>query len=101
MARATYKGKCRDKNGYAVHLFYEYRGREYMITDEHNGYSETIAEKHKREQDKIDEMLDGPETYYTEENHPEATGEAENAIEALISYFETGDETLWETEAQA
>lgn len=26
---AVYKGKVRDKNGYAVHLFYEYRGHEY------------------------------------------------------------------------
>ena len=25
---AVYKGKVRDKNGYAVHLFYEYRGHD-------------------------------------------------------------------------
>lgn len=50
--KATFKFKTRDRNGYAVHLFYEYRGHEYMITDEHNGYSETMAEKHKRAQKK-------------------------------------------------
>ena len=55
---AIYKGKCRDKNGYAVHLFYEYRGREYMITDEHNGYSETMKTKHRIEQERIDKLID-------------------------------------------
>lgn len=99
MRKSTYKGKVRDRNGYAVHLLYEYRGREYMITDEHNGYSETMAEKHRKEQDRIDEMLDRPEAHYTEENHPEPSGETEAAIEALFDYFETGDETFWEEKA--
>ena len=56
--KAKYIGKCQDTNGYAVHLFYEYRGHEYMITDEHNGYSETIAEKHRNEQKRIDVLLE-------------------------------------------
>lgn len=55
--KAKYIGKCRDKNGYAVHLFYNYRGYEYMITDEHNGYSESLAEKHKYEQNRIDAII--------------------------------------------
>ena len=55
--KAKYIGKCRDRNGYAVHLFYSYRGYEYMITDEHNGYSESLAEKHKYEQKRIDEAI--------------------------------------------
>lgn len=55
--KVIYKGKTKDKNGYAVHLFYEYRGHEYMITDEHNGYSQTMAEKHHEEQNKIDEYI--------------------------------------------
>ena len=29
-----------------------------MITDEHNGYSETMATKHYNEQKRIDEMID-------------------------------------------
>ena len=57
MNKATYKGKCKDKNGYAVHLFYEYRGHEYMITDEHNGYSESMHTKHKIEQERIDKLI--------------------------------------------
>lgn len=58
MNKATYKGKCRDKSGYAVHLFYEYRGHEYMITDEHNGYSESMCVKHKLEQERIDKLIE-------------------------------------------
>ena len=56
--KAKYKGKVRDKNGYAVHLFYEYKGHEYMITDEHNGYSEDIKEKHRQEQERIDRQIE-------------------------------------------
>ena len=55
--RAVYKGKVRDRNGYAVHLFYEYREHEYMITDEHNGYSETMREKHIEAQKEIDRQI--------------------------------------------
>ena len=58
MKKAIYKGKTRDKNGYAVHLFYEYRGHEYMITDENNGYSEPIWVKHKNEQERIDKIIE-------------------------------------------
>lgn len=56
--KAKYIGKVRDRNGYAVHLFYEYRGREYMITDEHNGYSEPMWVKHKNEQERIDREIE-------------------------------------------
>lgn len=58
MSKAKYLGKVYDKNGYAVHLFYEYRGHEYMITDEHNGYSEPLWVKHKYEQERIDRMIE-------------------------------------------
>lgn len=54
---AKYLGKTLDDNGYAVHLFYEYKGHEYMITDEHNGYSETMRNKHLWEQQRIDDMI--------------------------------------------
>ena len=56
--KAKFTGKVRDKNGYAVHLFYEYRGHEYMVTDEHNGYSEPMWVKHKNEQERIDREID-------------------------------------------
>lgn len=54
---AKYLGKTLDDNGDAVHLFYEYRGHKYMITDEHNGYSETMRTKHLWEQQRIDDMI--------------------------------------------
>ena len=58
MKKAEYLGKVGDRNGYAVHLLYKYRGHEYMITDEHNGYSESLWTKHKYEQDRIDRIVD-------------------------------------------
>ena len=61
MNKATYKYKVRDRNGYAVHLFYEYRGHEYMVTDEHNGYSQSMWEKHREEQQRIDRMIEDKE----------------------------------------
>lgn len=33
-----------------------------MITDEHNGYSETMREKHRQAQERIDMELDEKET---------------------------------------
>lgn len=80
--KAEYIGKCRDKNGYAVHLFYRYRGVEYMITDEHNGYSETMATKHKNAQDRIDEALDFKS---------KATEDAQIGFDLAMNYFETGE----------
>lgn len=58
MNKAKFLCKLRDKNGYAVHLFYEYRGHEYMITDERNGYSEPLWVKHKNEQERIDKIIE-------------------------------------------
>lgn len=58
--KAKFTGKCYDKNGYAVHLFYEYRGREYMITDERSGYSEDMETQHKAEQRRIDWEIEHP-----------------------------------------
>lgn len=58
MNKAKFTGKVRDRNGYAVHLFYEYRGREYMVTDEHNGYSEPMWVKHRNEQERIDREIE-------------------------------------------
>lgn len=45
---AEFIGKSYDKNGYAVHLFYRYRGHEYMITDERNGFRDAGDEAPQR-----------------------------------------------------
>lgn len=54
--KAKYIGKVRE--GYAVHLEYEYRGKRYWVTDEHNGYSEPMWVKHKNEQERIDREIE-------------------------------------------
>lgn len=84
--KATYKGKVRDRNGYAVHLFYEYRGREYMITDEHNGYSEPMWVKHKNEQDRIDEIIEFEKKHEGKELTYE--GSAQEGFELFWEYVE-------------
>lgn len=66
--KAIYKGKVHDKYGDAVHLFFEYRGHEYMITDEHNGYSEPMHRKHQYEQNKIDELIESEKSQNTSTN---------------------------------
>ena len=83
--KAKYIGKCKEKYSDAVHLFYEYRGREYMITDEHNGYSKTMAEKHREEQERIDKILE-------EATQPSKTRESYKVgLDMLFNYFETGN----------
>ena len=80
MGRARYLGKCFDRNGYAVHMFYEYRGREYMITDERNGYSEPLWVKHKNEQERIDKIIEM-------ENRPKKECRYEDTAEAGFELF--------------
>ena len=65
--KAKYIGMVRDRNGYTVHLFYEYRGHEYMVTDNHNGCHAPLADQHRFEQDRIDKAI--------EEERKERTGE--------------------------
>lgn len=78
--KAKFVSKVRDRNGYAVHLFYEYRGREYMVTDEHNGYSEPMWVKHKNEQDRIDREIE-------EENKPKKEYRYEDTAEYGFNLF--------------
>lgn len=86
MNKAKYINKIHDRNGYAVHMFYEYRGHEYMVTDEHNGYSEPMSEKHRHEQERIDKLI---------EREAEMTGEyrneAEEALNELMMFWEEGE----------
>lgn len=79
--KATYIGKTKDRFSDEVHLFYRYRGKEYMITDPHNGYSESLATQHKAEQARIDREL-------SEKSEPEPyTNEVEQALDALFTYW--------------
>ena len=57
--KARLIGKRYIKNGYAVELFYEYRGKEYMLTVYNNGYmQEPLYKQHEKEQLKIDKIIE-------------------------------------------
>lgn len=61
--RAQYKGKTIDRYTGDIHLFYEYHGHEYMITDynTHYGYGlSKLTSQHKREQERIDYLIAHP-----------------------------------------
>lgn len=88
MNRAKFIGKVIDKNGYAVHLFYEYRGHEYIITDEHNGYSEPMWVKHRNEQNQIDRMLEEEQKPKKEYKYEDS---GEYGFELAWKYFEEGE----------
>ena len=80
--KATYIGKTKDRYSDEVHLFYRYRGKEYMVTDPHNGYSETLAQQHKAEQARIDrEILENSKP------HKPYTNEVEQALDMLFEYW--------------
>lgn len=87
--KAIYKGKVRDKNGYAVHLFYEYRGYEYMITDENNGYSEPLWVKHKNEQSRIDSIIEFDKRQSGKKWTYE--GSAQEGFDIFMEYCEKGE----------
>ena len=47
------------KNGYATELFYQYCGKEYMLTIYNNGYmQEPLCKQHAEEQLKIDKIIE-------------------------------------------
>ena len=57
--KARLIGKRYIKNGYVVELFYEYRGKEYMLTAYNNGYmQEPLYKQHAEEQLKIDKIIE-------------------------------------------
>lgn len=85
--KAKYIGKHKHRYDDGVDLMYEYRGREYMVCDEHNGYSESMAEKHRREQERIDNDIENeskPKKPFVYEDT------AEYGFELFWQYVETG-----------
>lgn len=60
--KAQYVGKVYDKNGYDVHLFYRYRGYEYLITKYGCETNETLRAQHKNEQERIDKIIEEKKT---------------------------------------
>ena len=93
MCKAKFKCKIRDKyptrGVYPVHLFYEYRGREYMVTDMHNGI-DNLREQHLFEQRRIDKIIS---EQTTEVN---GTEPAEVGFDMFLEYCESGDATIFD-----
>ena len=68
MAKAKFIGVIKNRNPFDRHawehtdLLYEYRGEQYIITKDNNGYmGTTLAQQHKEEQERIDDKLDNPQ----------------------------------------
>lgn len=55
--KAYYLGRVKHKYDDGVDLIYKYKGYEYMICDNHNGYSESLSQQHEEEQSKIDKII--------------------------------------------
>lgn len=90
MAKAKLIGKVYDKNPFnkgirPVTFIYEYRGYEYMITDERNGYSEPMSVKHRNEQARIDRIIEESKRPKKETRYEDT---AEYGFDLLWDYFE-------------
>ena len=78
-------GKVKDKyNKYRTGLIYEYKDKTYVITAYDNGYSESLAIQHQREQARIDREI-------SESQKPiqPYTGEVDKALDKLFEYWDT------------
>ena len=91
MSKAEYIGRCKDRYSAAVDLVYRYRGHEYVVTDGHNGYSETLAEQHRREQQRIDKLLEEEQRQLPPEPH---SSKVDEAIDMFLRYCE-GEDIQW------
>ena len=70
-------------------IYYEYRGYKYSVVKYNNGcLDEPLREQHKREQRKIDELIE-------EKSKPiePVSNDVCEAFDKLYNYFETG---IWE-----
>ena len=88
MSKATFKHKMygRGFESHMVYLVYEYRGREYVVYINSRGGGEPLSVQHRYEQECIDYRI-------AHENDPikEQCTEADDAINALLKYWETGE----------
>lgn len=103
MCKATYKGKSYGR-GYdrgTTYLFYEYRGHEYMVEDRHwmpAASDMTLAEQHRREQARIDELIEQENKPVTHETvRYEDT--AEYAIDQFMRFM-NGEPSAFDEEAK-
>ena len=80
--KAKYNGMTYDRNGYNMHLFYTYRGHEYMITKYRHETNETLKAQHQWEQHRIDKIVE-------EEMKPQKPYRYEDTVDyAMKKFFE-------------
>ena len=82
--KAKLVGKVKDKyNKYRTDLIYEYKDKTYVITAYDNGYPESLAVQHRREQARIDREI-------SESQKPiqPYTGEVDKALDELFEYWD-------------
>jgi len=93
--KARYIGACK-KNPFDRHawehtdLVYEYRGHRYIVTKHNNGYAfDGLAEQHKKEQQRIDDLI-------AHENDPipewRYEGSAQEAFDKWLEWLNEADE---------
>lgn len=92
-AKAKYLGRHRDRYTGNADLFYEYRGREYTVTDYGWNAYKPLWQQHRAEQEKIDQAIE-EESRDAERDAKPMTGPAvDEAFDAFLKYCETGE---WE-----
>jgi len=86
MDKAIFIGVCR-KNRYDRHawehtdLMYEYRGHQYIVTKDNNGYmGESLKAQHTKAQKEIDERI-------SHENDPEPEWRYEGSAQEALDLF--------------
>lgn len=83
--KAKFIGKVKDKySPLTTDLLYEYRGKTYMITAYNNGYSESLATQHQKEQTRIDNEIDNPQPIKP------YSDDTEKALDQFFEYCDTG-----------
>ena len=96
MKKAKYLGKYVYKytvrGVHPVDLFYEYRGREYIVTDMHNGIDD-LAAQHAAEQARIDRLIE-KEAKPDKEYRYEDSGDY--GFDLFWQYVNSGDETIFD-----
>lgn len=91
--KATFKGAFSDnrfgKGWEHTELLYEYRGHEYIITKDNNGYMGTpLWKQHQEEQSRIDKMIEDEGKPIPEQKYE---GSAQEGFDLFWEYVEKGE----------
>lgn len=91
--KATFKGAIKGDNRFGkawehTDLLYEYRGHEYIITKDNNGYMGTpLWKQHQEEQARIDKMIEDAGKPIPEQKYE---GSGQEGFDLFWEYVEKG-----------